>query len=522
MALNFRQPSNTIVTQDKYSRLHIDSRTTSIFKKTFKVTKFGAKVGFKSAELVGKTSYDVLKQQIKAPADSRNNNDTLADSQGGAVKTSLKNASSLGRSTGTSIGKKVGTKVDGKVNNAARKALGQPTKAQVNNLTSRVVGARSKRQARRKVYKELATGKTAPRRVARRVVNWAARSVSGIISKIIGLIVGKISGAVFAICIALLLVMVVVSLISSFLPAWLTGEEEAAAKKQQSSVAVAGVVANGMGNDYPYKDQPFNEANNATGYYFGNCTDFVIWRVNRDDGVLHEPWKHVNRNTTPSGGNGYQWGLPTALPGWVTTDKPSPGDIISFQPGSQGGRWHAQFGHVAYIGQVSVNGSITVENYGTNEYFVTNYTADALSQLVSTGQAIIKHNPNSKVKIKKIGGSSVVDPGGGYKGVGGPLTPDAAKAAAKSMLPAYGWDEGQYQCLETMWTRESNWNYAAENPGSGAYGIPQSLPADKMGSIAPDWRTNAVTQIKWGLGYIKERYGSPCQAWDFWQAHNWY
>ena len=64
MAMNFRQSSGTIVTQDKYSNLHIDSRTTSIFKKTF---KFGAKVGFKSAELVGKTSYDVVKQQIKAP-----------------------------------------------------------------------------------------------------------------------------------------------------------------------------------------------------------------------------------------------------------------------------------------------------------------------------------------------------------------------------------------------------------------------------------------------------------------------
>lgn len=521
MALNFRQSSNTIVTQDKYSSLNIDPRITSIFKKTFKVTKFGAKVGFKSAELVGKTSYDVLKQQIKAPVDNRNNDVTLADSQGGAVKTSLKNASSLGHNTGTSIGKKVGTKVDGKVNNAARKALGQPTKAQVNSLTSRVVGARSKRQARRQVYKELATGKTAPARAARRVVNWAARNVAGIISRIIGLVVAKISGAVLAICIILTLVMLVLSLISSFLPSWITGIEETK-KEAEATVAVAGVVANGMGNDYPYKDRPYNTANNATGYYFGNCTDFVIWRVNRDDGVLHEPWKHINHNTTPDGGNGYEWGADTALPGWVKVTKPSPGDIISFQPGSQGGRWHAQFGHVAYIGQVSVNGSITVENYGTNEYFITNYTADALSQLVSTGQAIIKHNPHSKLKIKKIGGSSIVDPGGSYKGAGGPLTPDAAKAAAKSMLPAYGWDEGQYQCLEIMWTRESNWNYAAENPGSGAYGIPQSLPADKMGSIAPDWRTNAVTQIKWGLGYIKERYGSPCQAWDFWQTHNWY
>ena len=511
--MDFRSSDKEIINSDMFSDIRVDTRSSSVLGKA-------SKVGLGASALVAKTAADVVKQQIKAPIDNRNNDDTLADSQAGAVKTSLKNASSLGRSTGSSIGKKFGGKVDTKVNDAARRALRQPTKTQVNNLASRVVGARTKRQARRKVYKELATGKTAPRRVARRVVNWAARSVSGIISKIIGLIVGKISGVIFAICIILTLVMVVLSVISSFLPSWLTGEEEA---KQQATVAVAGVVANGMGNDYPYKDRTYNTVNSATNYYFGNCTDFVIWRVNRDDGVLHEPWKHVKDNTTPDGGNGYEWGADTALPGWVNVTKPSPGDIISFQRGSQGGRWSSEFGHVAYIGQVSANGSITVENYGTGEYFVTNYTADALSQLVSTGQAIIKHNPNSKVKIKKIGDSSIVDPGGGgYSGVGGPLPPETAKAAAKSMLPAYGWNDAQYQCLEIMWTRESNWNYAAENPSSGAYGIPQSLPANKMASVASDWHDNAVTQITWGLGYIKERYGSPCQAWAWWQQNNWY
>lgn len=515
--MEFRSSDKEIVNSDMFSDIRVDTRRSSVLGKTYSL---GAKVGSGVVGLVGKTAADVLKQQIKAPVDNRNNDVTLADSQGGAVKTSLQNASSLGRSTGTSIGKKFGSKVDTKVNNVARRALKQPTKAQVNSLTSRVVGARSKRQARRQVYKELATGKTAPARAARRVVNWAARNVAGIISRIIGLVVAKISGAVLAICIILTLVMLVLSLISSFLPAWLTGQEEA---KKQATVAVAGVVANGMGNDYPYKDRTYNTVNSATNYYFGNCTDFVIWRVNRDDGVLHEPWKHVKDNTTPDGGNGYEWGADTALPGWVNVTKPSPGDIISFQRGSQGGRWSSEFGHVAYIGQVSVNGSITVENYGTGEYFVTNYTADALSQLVSTGQAIIKHNPNSKVKIKKIGDSSIVDPGGGgYSGVGGPLPPETAKAAAKSMLPAYGWNDAQYQCLEIMWTRESNWNYAAENPSSGAYGIPQSLPANKMASVASDWHDNAVTQITWGLGYIKERYGSPCQAWAWWQQNNWY
>ena len=293
--MEFRSSDKEIVNSDMFSDIRVDTRRSSVLGKTYKL---GAKVGSGVVGLVGKTAADVLKQQIKAPVDNRNNDVTLADSQGGAVKTSLKNASSLGHNTGTSIGKKVGVKVDGKVNNVTRKALGQPTKAQVNSLTSRVVGARSKRQARRQVYKELATGKTAPARAARRVVNWAARNVAGIISRIIGLVVAKISGAVLAICIILTLVMLVLSLISSFLPAWLTGQEEA---KKQATVAVAGVVANGMGNDYPYKDRTYNTVNSATNYYFGNCTDFVIWRVNRDAGVLHEPWKHVKDNTTPDG-----------------------------------------------------------------------------------------------------------------------------------------------------------------------------------------------------------------------------
>jgi hypothetical protein len=60
------------------------------------------------------------------------------------------------------------------------------------------------------------------------------------------------------------------------------------------------------------------------------------------------------------------------------------------------------------------------------------------------------------------------------------------------------------------------------NESSGAYGIPQALPGSKMGTVASDWRTNPATQIKWGLGYIKSRYGSPTNAWNFWLSHNWY
>lgn len=101
-------------------------------------------------------------------------------------------------------------------------------------------------------------------------------------------------------------------------------------------------------------------------------------------------------------------------------------------------------------------------------------------------------------------------------------TPEGAKATARAMAASkYGWGDGEFSCLESLWTKESGWNYKAYNP-SGATGIPQSLPGDKMASAGADWRTNATTQIAWGLGYIDSVYGSPCSAWGHSQATNWY
>ncbi|MFG3553161.1 lytic transglycosylase domain-containing protein [Micromonospora sp. NPDC047557] len=80
-----------------------------------------------------------------------------------------------------------------------------------------------------------------------------------------------------------------------------------------------------------------------------------------------------------------------------------------------------------------------------------------------------------------------------------------------------GFGIAEFPCLEKLWTKESGWNHKASNSSSGAYGIPQSLPGSKMGSIADDWRTNPATQIKWGLGYIKGRYKTPCGAWSNFQ-----
>ncbi|AQT74185.1 MULTISPECIES: transglycosylase SLT domain-containing protein [Streptomyces] len=91
------------------------------------------------------------------------------------------------------------------------------------------------------------------------------------------------------------------------------------------------------------------------------------------------------------------------------------------------------------------------------------------------------------------------------------------KAIAQQMVPA-----GQFQCFSNIINQESTWNYLAVNKSSGAYGLVQALPGSKMASAGADWRTNPATQIKWGLNYMEDRYGSPCAAWTFHQANGWY
>ena len=93
---------------------------------------------------------------------------------------------------------------------------------------------------------------------------------------------------------------------------------------------------------------------------------------------------------------------------------------------------------------------------------------------------------------------------------------------AQAMLSKYGWSSSQFSCLHPLWGHESGWSVTAENPSSGAYGIPQALPGSQMATAGGDWHTNAATQIKWGLTYIQGRYGSPCGAWAHEQADGWY
>ena len=102
------------------------------------------------------------------------------------------------------------------------------------------------------------------------------------------------------------------------------------------------------------------------------------------------------------------------------------------------------------------------------------------------------------------------------------LSDEDPRVIAQALLAEYGWSGDQFGCLDSLWTRESNWRVNADNPTSSAYGIPQALPGSRMSSAGADWATNPVTQIRWGLGYIADRYGSPCGAWAASESKGWY
>lgn len=102
-------------------------------------------------------------------------------------------------------------------------------------------------------------------------------------------------------------------------------------------------------------------------------------------------------------------------------------------------------------------------------------------------------------------------------------TPDQNRALGKNLAASlYGWTGPEWDALLALWNRESGWRTDADNPTSSAYGIPQSLPGSKMASVGADWKTNPATQIKWGLQYIKGRYGSPTAAMAHEKSNNWY
>lgn len=140
-------------------------------------------------------------------------------------------------------------------------------------------------------------------------------------------------------------------------------------------------------------------------------------------------------------------------------------------------------------------------------------------------------NPIPAESLNQLSRAQVVEILSQYQAAGKPAarkenpsrwTPDASRNYARQKINKYKWSHQHYECLDELWTRESNWRHRAENKSSGAYGIPQALPAEKMSRIADDYRHNPKTQIKWGMLYIKQRYDDPCKALDHHDRRNWY
>jgi hypothetical protein len=215
------------------------------------------------------------------------------------------------------------------------------------------------------------------------------------------------------------------------------------------------------------------------------CADFINWLALKTGNRSAVPWTASAPGMARGFGSKYHSG----------TGGATAGDIVFFG-GSKGSIYH-----VGLASGAGGSGSIpTIAGNSSNR--VRAYTG--------TGVAGYAH-PNYPHP-----GSVGSAPGNLVH-----ASPSAAKAWGRQNLNTYGW-QSQYPSLDKLWTRESGWRWNALNRGSGAYGIPQSLPASKMRSAGADYHDNAGTQIKWGLGYINSRYGSPNKAWSHSQRTGWY
>lgn len=120
-----------------------------------------------------------------------------------------------------------------------------------------------------------------------------------------------------------------------------------------------------------------------------------------------------------------------------------------------------------------------------------------------------------------LSADTATDPDAGKTAAKKTHTPATNKKLGKKMMLQWGWLAKQWPPLHNLWMKESGWRHLVGN-SSGAYGIPQAYPGSKMASAGKDWKTNPATQIKWGLNYIRGRYGSPAAAWAHFQNNGWY
>jgi len=145
------------------------------------------------------------------------------------------------------------------------------------------------------------------------------------------------------------------------------------------------------------------------------------------------------------------------------------------------------------------------------------YQNDVEIEKTVLSEVVVQEPVNKIVQVQKVTSRSSTERVSLATGTAG-----EAQAYARQRCADYGWSETDFNCLVKLWNRESKWNVSAYNRSSGAYGIPQALPASKMASAGSDYKTNYKTQINWGLSYIKSRYGSPTSAWNHSQQRGWY
>ncbi len=165
--------------------------------------------------------------------------------------------------------------------------------------------------------------------------------------------------------------------------------------------------------------------------------------------------------------------------------------------------------------QYTAHGTYAAFDVSRDEYGVT------LPKPKPKPKPVVTPTDDTTTSTSSTSSATAVTPSNTLAAVAAAPDPGSAQAIAQQMVSARGWGSDQYNCLVSLWNKESGWRVNAYNP-SGAYGIPQALPGSKMATAGADWQTNPATQITWGLNYISGVYGTPCAAWGHSQSVNWY
>ena len=192
-----------------------------------------------------------------------------------------------------------------------------------------------------------------------------------------------------------------------------------------------------------------------------------------------------------------------------------------------GGTGAAVAGGVAYTGPASDDATLSAGEAADLPEITDAQRAAIEAESAARGsETTLSRSAGDRREVADPGKQAALSDSGDVRAIAGveeiKLDLRDPKDIARSMLADFGWSLDQFSCLEPLWEKESGWNVSAANPSSSAYGIPQALPGSKMASAGDDWQTNAATQIEWGLGYINDRYGSPCGAWSHSQSAGWY